>query len=91
VSLVDCVLIGETAPPRTAVQSSRRLRQRALGLGEGPVEPLRQYLDVARFDGRAAPDAQARRGIAIMGDVVARAFLLDRRRETLGEGRLRAL
>ena len=68
---------------------SRRLGQRILSLGERPVEPLGESLDVARFDRRAAPDAQARRSVAVVGDVVAGAFLLDRGREVLGEGRLR--
>ena len=41
---------------------------------EGPVEPGRQRLDVGRLDGGAAPDAQARRGVAIGADVVGDAF-----------------
>src|SRR5215218_3723039 len=40
------------------------------GLGVGPVEPGKESLDVGRLDRRAAPDAQARRGIAIGRDVV---------------------
>ena len=52
-------------PLQRRVRKSRRLRQRGLGFGEGPVEPWRQRLDVARLDGRAAPDAQARRRVAV--------------------------
>src|SRR5437879_1303475 len=65
----------------------RRLRQRVLGLGEGPVEPLRERFHIARLDGRAAPDAQPRRRIAVGIDVVGHAFLLERRGEVLDEGR----
>src|SRR5712671_7773062 len=69
--------------------SSRRLRQRVLGPGEGPVEPAGERLDVVRLDGRAAPDAQAGRRVAIMGEIVAGAFLLDHGGEAFGETRLR--
>ena len=43
----------------------------------------------ARLDRRAAPDAQARRRVAIGADVVGDAFLLQRRGDALGESRLR--
>src|ERR1022692_4567797 len=66
----------------------RRLRQRGFGLSEGPVEPGRERLDVARFRRRPAPDAQARRGVAVIGDVVGDAFLLEQAGERLGERRL---
>src|SRR5690348_14130565 len=65
------------------------LGKRFLRLGEGPVEPLRQRLDVARLDRGAAPDAQPRRGVAIGVDVVGDALLLEDRAEILHEGRLR--
>src|SRR5437762_9507488 len=67
----------------------RRLRERVLGLGKSPVEPLRERFDVACFNGRAAPHAQARWRIAIGVDVVGDAFLLERCGEVLDEGRLR--
>src|SRR5690606_11852627 len=51
----------------------------------GPVEPGTERLDVGGVDGRAAPDAKARRGIAIAGDVVSRAFLLQQAGESLDE------
>ena len=40
----------------------------------GPVEPGPERLDVGGVDGGAAPDAQARRRVAIAGDVVGRAL-----------------
>src|SRR5690606_27114674 len=51
----------------------------------GPVEPGTERLNVSSVDGRAAPDAKARRGIAIAGDVVSRAFLLKQAGESLDE------
>src|SRR5207244_3506923 len=68
---------------------SRGFRQRGLGLREGPVDPRRQRLEIGSLDGRAAPDAQARRRIAMRRDVVGGAFLLDARDEILHEGPLR--
>jgi hypothetical protein len=44
---------------------------------QGPVEPGPERLDVGGVDGRAAPDAQARRGVAVAGDVEGGAFLLE--------------
>src|SRR5271169_712534 len=66
----------------------RRLGERVLGLDVSPVEPQRERLDVGPFDGRAAPDAQARRRVAIGIDVVSDAFLVERRRDALNEGGL---
>src|SRR6185369_8105428 len=68
--------------------ASGGFRQCGFGFGEGPIEPRRQRLDVARLHRGAAPDAQARRGIAIVGDVVGDAFLLHDAGERLGEGGL---
>src|SRR6185369_17066743 len=69
--------------------TSRSLRQRGLGLGECPVDPLRQQRDVRSFHGGAAPDPQARRRIAVVGEVVTGAFLLHESHELLGELGLR--
>src|ERR1700733_901117 len=66
----------------------RRFGQRVLGLGERPIEPRRQYLDVGGLDGRTTPDAQAWRRVAVVGEVVAGALLLDRGGERLGKSRL---
>src|SRR5690242_13881612 len=66
-------------------KESRRLRQRSLGFGKSPVDPPRQQGDVACFHGRAAPDAQTRRRIAIMRKIEARTFLLNQRNELFGE------
>ena len=69
--------------------ASRRLRQRVPALGEGPVEPQRQRLDIGALDGRAAPDAQAGRRIAVGIDVIGDALLLQRGGNALDERRLR--
>ena len=61
----------------------------ALALAIGPVEPQRQRFDIGALDGRAAPDAQARRRVAIGGDVVGDAFLVERGGDAFDEGRLR--
>src|SRR4051812_29749684 len=45
--------------------------------GEGPVEPGGQCVDVGGVDGCAAPDPQARRGVAVAADVQRHAFLLE--------------
>ena len=66
-------------------------RRPGLGLRIGPVEPLRQRLDVRGLDRGAAPHAQARRGVAVGGDVVGDALALERRRQRLGETRLPGL
>src|SRR6185312_7635005 len=58
-------------------EKSRRLREQCLGLGEGPVDPLRQQRNVGCLHRRAAPDAQARRRIAVMRKVVTGAFLFN--------------
>src|ERR1019366_197048 len=49
---------------RTGIDSGS-LGGAGLDLGEGPVEPGRQRLDVGLVHGGAAPDAQARRRGAI--------------------------
>ena len=54
-----------------------------MALLPGPVEPRPERFDVGGVDGRAAPDAQARRGVAIAGDVVGRAFRLEQLGEAL--------
>ena len=61
----------------------------AFGLGKGPVDPLRQQRDVLCVHGGAAPDAQARRRIAVMREIVTGAFLLHQRDQLLGEVGLR--
>src|SRR5215204_2947653 len=67
-------------------KTSRRLRQRVLGLREPPVEPLRQRLDVGRLDGRTAPDAQSRRRVAVGVDVVGDVFPFESRRKVFHKG-----
>src|SRR3546814_6919545 len=49
---------------------------RACG-GPGPIEPGTESFDVGGVNCRAAPDAQARRSIAITGDVISRIFCVQ--------------
>src|SRR5436309_13389127 len=80
---------GPWAPRRRRRWRSRRLRQRLLALGEGPVEPQRERLDIRALDRRTAPDAQARRRITVSIDIVSDALLLERCGEALDEAGLR--
>src|ERR1700722_17552478 len=65
-----------------------RLQQLVGDGGEGPVEPGRQRFEVGGLHRAAAPDAQARRGVAIGGGVEGHAFLFQKVGELLGELRL---
>src|SRR3954453_20023020 len=51
-----------------------------------PVEPRPERFDVGGVDGRPAPDAQARRRIAIRGDVVGRVFAFEQLADSLLPG-----
>src|SRR5580658_720715 len=53
------------------------LGELALLENERVIEPVRQRLDIGRFDRRAAPNAQASRCIAIGADVKRDLFLLE--------------
>ena len=55
----------------------------------GPVEPRTERLDVGGLDRGAAPDAQARRGVAIGADVEGDALALEALHEAGGETRHR--
>ena len=85
---------GDAGPRQPALSRagaggvSRRLGELAFLDRERPVEPSGQRGDVGRFDGRAAPDAQAGRGVAIGAYVVGDLLFLEQAREPLGEGRL---
>src|SRR4029077_9564791 len=46
----------------------------------GPVEPWQERLDVALFDRRAGPDADARRRGTMAGQIIAGAFGFEPRR-----------
>src|SRR4029078_1702135 len=84
--LLDARLRGHDLGGWNAISALlRRLRQRGLGLGIGPVEPDRERLDVGALDRRATPDEQAGRRLAIGVDAVGDAFLLERRRDALDE------
>ena len=48
-----------------------------LDLGEGPIEPWQERFDVGRVDGRATPDAEPVRCIAVAAEVVAHAFFVE--------------
>ena len=56
----------------------------------GPIEPRTEIGDIGRIHGGAAPDAQARRGIAVSGDVIGRARLFEKAGESLDQGFVRA-
>src|SRR5215467_14330548 len=90
-SLKICTAAGDSASEMRTLgdMASRRLRQSVLALGESPVEPQRQRLDVGALGGRAAPDAQARWSIAIRVDVIGHALLVERGGDALDERRLR--
>ena len=77
--------------PREREKDGRLRRLGELGLlqREGIIEPVRQGDDVRRLDRGAAPDAQARRRVAIGADVECDLFLLEQTREALGERGLR--
>ena len=66
--------------PNGKGELSGRLGELGHLLGEGPVEPLGQRFDVRLLDRRAAPDAQAGRGVAIAADVEGDLLLLERGR-----------
>lgn len=75
---------------RGGASSLRRLlAEPGLRFRERIRDPRQQRLQVARLHGRAAPDAQAGRSVAVMAEIVAGAGLLDDRDHLLGEGRLR--
>src|SRR4051812_38804982 len=65
-----------------------RSGERGEGAGEGPVEPRRQPLDIGGLDGGAAPDPQARRRVAVAGDVVGDPLLVEEPGQLLDEARL---
>src|SRR5580692_8037685 len=80
----------QTPTPDPSPQGGGALGRREFGSegGEGPVEPGRQRAQVVGVDRGAAPDAQARRRIAVAADVERDALLLQQRGEALGEVRL---
>ncbi len=80
--------MGKAGGRRRRQEDSGSLLERGLLCCEGPFEPGHQRLDIGFLDRRAGPDAQARRRIAIVPDVEGDAFLLERRDDALGEGRL---
>src|SRR5260221_1702580 len=70
---------GETCTDLRSVL--RRLRAPQLAIC--PVEPRQQRLDIAALDRGAGPDPEAGRRVAMAGDVVGDALLLEQRREFL--------
>src|SRR4029450_9939965 len=77
-------------PSRSSVPATRCERSGPLAaslrpdLSERPVEPGQERFDVAGVDGRAPPDAQPGRCVAMRADVLRDAFLveqLDQRRD----------
>src|SRR5262249_18435704 len=72
-SVKICTAAGESLSEmrtRGAMAASRRLAQCFLALRERPIEPGHERLDVGGLDGRAAPDAQTGRRVALERDVV---------------------
>ena len=59
---------------------SRRRGQKRPGRAVRPVQPRQQRRDVGRLHGGAAPDAQARRRVAVGRDVVRHALRIQQRR-----------
>src|SRR5919199_2951624 len=57
-------------------------------LRQSPVEPGQQRLDVGGLDGGTAPDAQARRRVAVGADVERDALLFQKGGDPLRRGRL---
>src|SRR3954452_23162027 len=64
-----CGRVRAGGPDSFGNGASGRLGELRLFLGEGPVEPRRQSLEVGGLDGGAAPDAQPRRSIPVGADV----------------------
>src|SRR3546814_9085950 len=64
--------------------------QKSLERSVSPVEPRAERFDIGGVDGRAAPDAQPRRRVAIARDVVCRAFGFEQAGEFLDEIRIRS-
>src|SRR5437016_2850423 len=59
------------APARGSILSAMRTRTgSATGHLPRPVEPRPERLDVGGFDRRSAPDAKARRSVAISADII---------------------
>src|ERR1700733_14062280 len=73
----------------TDARELRRLRKLRLGFGKGPVDPLGEQRNIIGFDRGAAPDAQARRRVAMAREVIAGAFLFDQTDHLLDEVDLR--
>lgn len=55
---------------------------------EGPGKPGHQLLHVGCLDRGAGPNAQARRGVAVVADVISDTFLFQQADQALGEIRL---
>ena len=77
---VGCGGSAQLAEPYGLTRQAAALRSVAFCVCEGPVEPGHQRFEVGGLDGRAAPDAQAGRRVAIGADVVGDAFLVEQRR-----------
>src|SRR3569832_388726 len=82
---LECLAIASNDGTTSSRKALGRHGQRRLGLGKGPVDPLRQQRDVLGFDRGAAPDAQAGRRVAIMREVESGVLLLDHRHQLLGK------
>src|SRR5450631_138498 len=67
---------------------SSGLSEICLGFRKGEIEPRCQRLDIARLDGRAAPDTKAGRRIPVGADVKGGLFLFEQTFKRFREGGL---
>src|SRR5215203_2630862 len=70
-------------------EDSRGPEQPRVRRGGGPVEPQRQRLHIITFNGRATPNAQTGRCVAIGIDVIGHAFILQCGAQAFHKRRLR--
>src|SRR5215475_12052897 len=78
-------LVEQDTLQQKGQRESCGLGQFCLGLGKGPVEPGRQYFNIAPLDRCSTPDAETRRGIPVKGNIVSDTLLLEEAGQCLGE------
>src|SRR5690242_15401396 len=90
-SLNICTAAAESASEMRTLgaMASGGLCEGVLALGERPIEPGGEGLDIGSLDCRSAPDAQSCGRVAIGIDVVSDAFLFQHCRQTFHKRGLR--